>query len=97
MEATRRGLSLMRSGDPDNTVDRTEAAAKNALLLSWAETVTDTEDEMATQIVTEELLLEVLRAAWRHQFDDDRGPARRLVRDLVGDRVEETLLEGDDE
>ncbi len=47
----------------------------------------------AAELLSEDLVERVFDLAWRHQFDEDRTAARRLLRQLVSDAVEGHLLE----
>lgn len=48
-------------------------------------------------ILSEELLREVFRSAWKHQFDDDRSSFRAEVREIVEDAVQVDELDGSSE
>jgi hypothetical protein len=49
--------------------------------------------DTARDVLSSDLLERVFDIAWRHQFDQDRGPARRTLKQVVSDAVEEHLLE----
>jgi hypothetical protein len=49
--------------------------------------------QAAADLLSEDLVERVFDIAWRHQFDEDRASARRMLRQLVSDAVEEHLLE----
>jgi len=52
--------------------------------------------DSARDLLSSELLDRVFEVAWRHQFDQDRGPARRTLKQIVSDAVEEHMLERGD-
>lgn len=52
--------------------------------------------DTARDLLSSDLLERVFDIAWRHQFDQDRGPARRTLKQVVSDAVEEHLLERGD-
>ncbi len=52
--------------------------------------------DSARDLLSSDLLERVFDIAWRHQFDQDRGPARRNLKQVVSDAVEEHVLERGD-
>src|SRR5690606_7795279 len=92
----RRTMSDSVTAEESEQVERSEAAASAAVLEARPDVVEAADHELVPQIVTEELVDEVFRLAWRHQFDDNRRAIRSRLRELVADRVAELLLPPED-
>ena len=46
------------------------------------------QDEAARTLLTEDLVKDVLRVAWRNQFEDQRSEFRSKVKEIVTDTIE---------
>jgi hypothetical protein len=66
-----------------NDLDRTKQGALQTLLKLLEELQED--DDEAKQTTSESLLRDVFDIAWHFQFEEDRRPSRREVRELVQD------------
>jgi hypothetical protein len=74
-------------------IERTEESAADVLRDVAAEMRDHPDLREASELFTDELLIEVLGVAWRHQFDPDhRGEAQRAVAECVSDAVDERML-----
>lgn len=70
-------------------LERTPEAARSAVEAVYAEFHASSDDDLVKRVVTQEVVDEVFRLAWRFQFDEERGQVRNKVRDVVSDRVTE--------
>lgn len=52
-------------------------------------------EEPGKSILTENLLREIFRSAWKNQFDDERSAFRSEVREIVQDSVQAAELDED--
>jgi hypothetical protein len=73
--------------------ESTRESAQRVVLGLRAEAATAAATQSAKELLSAEVVERVFDIAWRHQFDEDRATARRLLRQLVSDAVEEHLLE----
>lgn len=63
---------------------RTKGTAFAVLLEEYRSARTNLdEDDMAREMLSEPLLRDVFREAWRFQFDEDRSECRRRLRDII--------------
>ena len=49
-------------------------------------------DQEARRLFSEDLIKEVLRAAWRTQYEDQRGEFRKRVSEIVSDAIDDRKL-----
>lgn len=74
--------------------ERTRGTAFAVLLEEFREARRSLDDdEPGVGALTETLLREVFRSAWKHQFDDERSEFRSEVKQIVEDAVQEMSLE----
>lgn len=73
-------------------VDRSKASALEVLLEVRQEVVGTLTNEDAQSVLTEALLRDVFDVSWNNQFEEDRRVARRELRQLVTDAIEEHYL-----
>jgi hypothetical protein len=71
---------------------RTKQGALEVLLGLRQSVVGTMNDEMARILLTDGLIEDVFREAWRSQFDDERGDFRAKLREIVSDAIEAQKL-----
>lgn len=72
-------------------VERTADAALQALLELRGSELQQL-DECTRDILSETLVREIFKQAWRYRFEEDRRQPRRAVRELVSDAIKERWL-----
>ena len=72
-------------------LERTADAAR-AILLELRDKEVQRLDESTREILSESLVSEIFEQAWRHQFEEDRRQAKRDLRQVVADAIEQSQL-----
>jgi hypothetical protein len=67
---------------------RTRERALQALLKLLPTIREEIDDAGVRSLLSEALVREVFKASWDHQFDDDRTPAAREIRQIIRERLE---------
>lgn len=73
-------------------VDRSKESALEVLLEVRNEVAESLMNDDARSVLTEDLLRDVFDVSWNNQFEEDRRAARRELRQLVTDAIEERFL-----
>jgi hypothetical protein len=73
-------------------VDRSKESALEVLLEVRSEVAESLMNNDARSVLTEGLLRDVFVVSWNNQFEEDRRAARRELRQLVTDAIEERFL-----
>jgi NifB/MoaA-like Fe-S oxidoreductase len=82
----------MRRTLMSDEMDRTRQGALEVLLSLRPAILSEIPDERARTLLTENLVNDVLREAWRNAFEENRTVFRSRLRQLVGDAIEERKL-----
>jgi hypothetical protein len=83
----------MSSADASKHIARTRAGAADALRAARDTYFESIAAEELAAVINNQLIDELIDVAWRHQFDDERESIQRLIREMVGDRVEAVVEE----
>lgn len=79
------------------SLDRSKGSAMEVLLEVREEILGNLTNDAAKAVLTQDLLREVFDVSWNNQFEDDRRAARRELRQLVNDAIEEHFLARDEQ